>query len=496
MTKSKTRLLLMGTAAAMIVAAPIALDSFKFEIGAAFAQGQGNSGNNDNSGGGNSGGGNSGGGDNRQGGGDSGHSDDHSDSHSDESHGGDDGDNTSFEANPGNSGSSNDDLTRGRSDDTRGGDAGREGGYTSFEAEPGNSGNTNASAGSGNSASSTPRSTGTGTPSAGNTETAGGDNGQRGKSDITMGDILVGLASDDTSDRPPWAGEPGGKDGAGGGQPPTSGSKKGDLFGDLYVILRDDNGIPILTPEGWVQPLDAAGDPIPLDDEGHPVDESLTVEVELGRLNVGRAPTSVLIRRADEVIALLNDATAISTDAAGRLVLTVDGVEKTIDSPLENLAVYVALMTEGTIPGVSDLPGTEYDFLVDGVFTQEDLLAATSFLAAATDKTGVFTSDEIAYIDAFLSINTTTVGNVTYSMVDYSEFSYDRADVYGDVTVEVLVLQPDGSWVPTEINVYDAVFDGTAAGDAGTLDAFTLAAEDARMVINFIHEYEVPAATL
>ena len=134
--------------------------------------------------------------------------------------------------------------------------------------------------------------------------------------------------------------------------------------------------------------------------------------------------------------------------------------------------------------------------MVDGVFTQEDLAAAASFLAAATDKTGSFTSDEIAYIDAFLAINTTTVGDVTYSEIDYSGFSYDRVDVYGDVTVEVLVQQPDGSWVPTEINVYDVVFEGTAASGAGTLDAFTLAAEDARMVINFIHEYEVPATEL
>lgn len=298
--------------------------------------------------------------------------------------------------------------------------------------------------------------------------------------------------ADEDSDRPEWAGQPGGKDDAGDGPPPSSGSKKGDLFGDLWVILRDEDGIPILTEDGYVQPLDANGDPIELDEEGHPVDETLTVEVEMGRLNVGRAPTSVLDRRAEEVVLLLNQATDISVDAAGRLVLTVDGVEKTIDSPLENLAIYVALSTTGTIPGVDDLPGEDYDFLVDGELTQEDIDASVSFLAAATDKTGAFTSDEIAYINAFLGINTVTEGDVTYSDMDYADFTYDRESVYGDRTVVVLVEQEDGSFVAEEVSVYEAVFDSENASDAGSLDAYTLAAEDARLVIEFIHEFAVP----
>ena len=305
---------------------------------------------------------------------------------------------------------------------------------------------------------------------------------------------VTGTSDDgDDSDRPDWAGKPGGKDGAGGGRPDSSGSKKGNLFGDLWIILRDDNGVPILTAEGWVQPLDVNGNVIPLDDEGHPVDESLTQEVELGRLNVGRAPAKVLDRRADEVINLLNTATALSTDAAGRLVLTVDGEEKTIDSPLENLAIYVALMTTGTIPGVDDLPGTEFDHMVDGTYTLADLAASASFLAAATDKTGEFSPDEIAYVGTFLGINTTTVGSVTYSQVNYSGFTYDREATYGNVTTTVLVEQPDGTFVPTEINVYDTIFEGVAASDANTLGAFTLAADDARTVVNYVHEFEVPS---
>lgn len=317
--------------------------------------------------------------------------------------------------------------------------------------------------------------------------------GKAGGNDAHGGVEAVPDTGEEESDRPAWAGQPGGKDGAGGGQPPTSGSKKGDLFGDLWIIARDDNGVPILTPEGWVQPIAADGTLIALDEEGHPVDATLTQEVELGRLNVSRAPTQVLDRRADEVINLLNGATELDIDASGRLVLTVDGEDKTIDSPLENLAIYVALMTNGTIPGVDDLPGTAYDFMVDGVFDARDLEASVSFLAAATDKTGVFTPDEIAYIDAFLGINTTTDGNVTYSQVDYSDFTYSREDTYGDREVWVLVEQADGSFVPTQINVYEIIFGSTDASGSGTLGAYTLAADDARTVVNYIHEYEVPS---
>lgn len=51
------------------------------------------------------------------------------------------------------------------------------------------------------------------------------------------------VSVDEVSDRPVWAGVKGGK--AGGG------SKKGDLFGDMVMLLRDANGVPILTPTAW-----------------------------------------------------------------------------------------------------------------------------------------------------------------------------------------------------------------------------------------------------
>ncbi|MDI6623509.1 MAG: general stress protein [Brevundimonas sp.] len=341
------------------------------------------------------------------------------------------------------------------------------------------------------------------------------DSGQQGQQDSrgrtpgettdrgnrSLDDILRGAAGrggedqggeeDEDSDRPDYAGQRGGPT-EHGGRPSDSGSG-GDLFGDMYVILRDENGVPILSEAGFVQPIDANGNLIPLDAEGAPIDPSLAIEVELGRLNVGRSPHSVLDNRAEEVVTMLNDADAVSLDAAGRLVVTIDGVSKTIDSPLENLAIYVALMTLGTIPGVTDLPGTEFDHLVDGVLTSADLVSAASFLAGATDKASPLTADDVAYINAVLGINTTQVGDVTYSDVDFSTFTYDRSDAYGDVTALVLVQQPDGSWVPTTVNVYDVVFGGTDYTASGTLSAFTQAAEDARAIVNYIHEYAIPA---
>lgn len=296
---------------------------------------------------------------------------------------------------------------------------------------------------------------------------------------------------DEDSDRPDWAGTPGGS--AGRGSPPDAGGG-GDLFGDMYVILRDDQGVPILSPEGFPQPIAADGSLIPLDEDGHVLDDSLVQEVEIGRTNVARSPESVIENRAEEVIDVLNNATAISFDPAGRLVVTVDGVAKTIDSPLENLAIYVALMTTGTIDGV-DNPVLGDLFLVDGVKTAEDLAAATTFLAAATDKSSAFTTDEIAYLNLILGIDTKTIEgtSVTYSAVDYSAFTYDRESTFGDVSTTILVQQEDGSWVATEVNIYETIF-GSEPDTAtdGTLEAFTRAADDARMVINYIHEYEVP----
>jgi hypothetical protein len=305
-------------------------------------------------------------------------------------------------------------------------------------------------------------------------------------------DQLLRVApADEDSDRPPWAGVPGGKTGAGGGQPPGAGVKKGDLFGEMVVLLRDENGVPILTADGLRQVIafvyDSTGKLVPLlDASGNVVVIPYTAEGELatqvvvggvtydvypaetdlGRLSVARSPSKVLDHALSEALSKLTSGT-VTVDATGRLL--VDGV--TIDSPLENLALYTTYMTTGTIPGVT-LPSN---------------FNPAALLAAAADKFGSITIDSVIYINSILGINTGT----TY--YDFSTYNYDRETVWKDVTGVVLVKQPDGSYVPTTVNIYDVVFNSTNWTDptAGGADDFATAANDYLRVILFLHDNEV-----
>lgn len=298
--------------------------------------------------------------------------------------------------------------------------------------------------------------------------------------------------ADEDSDRPEWAGK--GADKPGGGKPDTD---FGSLYGDLYVILRDENGEPILkeivTEDGTIyvpQPIDAEGNLIELDDEGHPVDESLVQEVELSRLNVARSPDKVTDRALEEALAALNSATDVTTDAAGRLVVMLDGEWKTIDSPIENMALYLALMDDGNIEGLTNpVVASAFANLVDGTMTAADLQSAAVLLAATADKFTTLTLDAVMYVNNLLGVNNPATGDY----IDLTSVNYDRESIYGSITASVLIdPEGDGTWTEQTVNIFDAVFDGENA--AGTAAAgYTLAVDDARAVINYIHEYEVPA---
>ena len=293
-------------------------------------------------------------------------------------------------------------------------------------------------------------------------------------------------AAEEDSDRPVWAGVKGGKSG-GGGKPAGAGSKKGDLYGDMVVLLRDANGVPILTSAGLVQVIayvyDASGNLVPLKDaSGNPVVIPYTTEgelateingvpvysaeVELGRLSVGRAPSKVLDHSLTEALSKLTAGT-VTLDSTGRLA--VDGV--TIDSPLENLALYDKYMTTGSLPGVTLPAGFN----------------PASLLAAASDKYGSISVDTVVYMNSILGINSTTYH-------DFSTTNYDRYTTWKNATANVLVLQPDGSYKPTVVNLYDAVFNDTNWVDptpTGGADDFATAADDYRAVIEFVHDNEV-----
>lgn len=301
-------------------------------------------------------------------------------------------------------------------------------------------------------------------------------------------------------------GGPGG--GGGGGDIPDT----GELYGDLYVILRDVGGVPILSTSGCIQPISSvtsstiietidgpvtisvvANEPFALpsytDTAGDLVECELTEDmatwvqaVDFGRLNLGRAPEGVIAHAFDEAINKMNVATGMKLDPAGRLVLTLpdtdnpgEYVDKTIDAPAENLALYIKMMTDGhwittnTDPIVKggkpgdkgppegDGPSTEprpvlnknaiallatlplgFVNLGNSAMTTANLdshhlTLAASLLAAAADKTGSISLDKVVYINSVYGIN--QVGSLpgeelgkTY--FDFSDFTYLRDVTY------------------------------------------------------------------
>ena len=129
----------------------------------------------------------------------------------------------------------------------------------------------------------------------------------------------------------------------------------GSLYGDLYVILRNDDGVPELDDYGCIQPIAADGtvlalvtDPaLDLLCELTPELAELVQAVDFGRLNLGRAPEGVIAHAFDEAVNTLNAAKQIRLDPAGRVMALIDDEWKTIDAPAENLALYIKMMTDG-----------------------------------------------------------------------------------------------------------------------------------------------------
>lgn len=117
-------------------------------------------------------------------------------------------------------------------------------------------------------------------------------------------------------------------------------------------------------------------------------------EVELGRLNVVRAPGNVLDHAVAEALSNLSSAQAdnysLSAEQFAALVATdYDNVDR-IDSPLENIGLYRDLMKSGSIPpGVN--PATTLD------------LAAILF-GSASDKTIPVTAERVLAINTILGV--------------------------------------------------------------------------------------------
>ncbi len=342
---------------------------------------------------------------------------------------------------------------------------------------------------------------------------AGGGGGGSGGVVVTpvpvpIEEPVVEDGPDEDSDRPDWAG----RDGTGDTPGRTNdepGIAMGDLYGDLYIILRDINGEPILSAEGFVQPIDVNGELIPLDAEGAIQEgySELAQEVEFGRLNLVRAPNEVIDQAYEEALGAINGASNIGLDPAGRLLLTSESGVKAIDSPRENLALYRELMLNGYLPGVTPGKfGNGLAHLGEGspvLWEKADLDRAASFLAAAADKGGFISVDKVVYVNSFLGINTVEAGYFDFVTFAGLGYTYQRANAYNGVTATLLqpVLSSDpGNGMGEDyfvirngVNIYDKVFSGADYGpsEAGVA-GFVQASDDALKTVTYIHNWEVP----
>lgn len=324
--------------------------------------------------------------------------------------------------------------------------------------------------------------------------------------------------------------------GEGGGGDGGGGSNTEPDYGDIYVLYRDSDGIPILSKEGCRQPLAATffdgcittldgNCLVPVDQETcvpEPAYDEYLQEVEFGRTNLARSPDSVLQTQLDEVVFNLTTAGCLSLDPAGRMVYSseINGVVEsyTIDSPLQNLAIYRQLMRTGQLHENIKLPDWKR--------------TAAIALGAAMDKEGSVTVDLTAYLNMILGLTEESVnlpeglerkcldikqeikgkvGYVEECFILYNSFSYYR---YGNFT-----SLPDPDYIqcdnPNESNCLEYMevvsFDPLQMvvvkkpilesvselkenknWEGSKIGGFAKAADDARAVVEFMHNYEVP----
>lgn len=335
--------------------------------------------------------------------------------------------------------------------------------------------------------------------------------------------MVVGLCILGTHAIAKQGGIPGKPDNSGNG----SDSSPPDL-GDLFVLYRDADGVPILTDDFCQQPLDADGKILSVDPTTCavlPEDASLTQEVDFGRTSVVRSPASVLEQQLQDVIVNLSTAGCVTLDPAGRLVTSVntDGVVSSaaIDSPLQNLAIYRQLMLTGSI-GVN-LP--EPSNILD---------TAARSLGASSDKTGKISVDMVAYLNQILGLtNESTAtylpkkcitvkeevqGNVQMvrkCFLDYGStggnYTYDREMNFLSLPNPAYIPEssPEAGWFeyleevsPTPtfgisqgliVNAVPELMVPPPASAESNIGGFAQSADDARAVINFMHSWPLPS---
>ncbi len=230
------------------------------------------------------------------------------------------------------------------------------------------------------------------------------------------------------------------------------------------------------------------------------------MEVDFGRLNLVRSPSKVLQKAYDAAMTTLASGTGITTDPAGRLAaMLADGTVQVIDSPLENVALYLQMMTnaDGTLTTtdgttVITLPDDLVGYPTTNPLPDSWLDIAAALFAAGADKTGIIDVDEVVYINEFLGLN---AGGYDH----YTGYSYDRQNRYGSVEADLLLptLGNPTTYEKQTVSIMDYVFDsyepssGLAPGSGvnatgSNVAGFARAADDALQVIEFIHDYALP----
>lgn len=375
-----------------------------------------------------------------------------------------------------------------------------------------------------------------------------------------MATVVVSLASQahvvhaaprtcDDGTRPPCTINGGGGGGAGGGGGKPS-NPKGDLYADLVVLLRDEDGRPLLaevpTAEGQVSclqpisaaPVDGLGTTInpadgksvsliPLGGTGVEGEEcdvvpdyaSLVQEVLFGRLNIGRAPEKVLKQQLRDVTGTLAASVdAIQIDEAGRFVAYTP-VATEIDSPGNNLAIHKQLQVAGELvsqtQSLIQLPQAANDGILDH---------AAAALGAAAGKGDLINLDLVVYDNRILGIPDQTDflptlvgdgvnGESGESYIDYAAagYTYTRSGVFPGCVRGLLADFPAiGNFTPFSGTIMNCTF-GTIIYDdasetascAGGVDftgttsvhSFAQRADDARAVIAFVHDNAIADST-
>ncbi len=331
------------------------------------------------------------------------------------------------------------------------------------------------------------------------------------------------------------------------GTPPPcgGGGGGGDIetpdYGDLILLYRDADGVPYLTADSCVQPLPSDTCPetcalvpgVPAGTNVVPTDPATCAltpecatcgqEVEFGRMNAARSPDSVLANQLEDVVVNLATSDCVTLDPAGRLVaitagdLLEDSLLSTIDSPLQNLAIYKQLMMTGSLGVPLPRGATALDTAARG-------------LGVASDKTGEVNVDLVAYLNDIMGLTdsaTTTVlpkicidvkeevmGEVQLvekCFLDYGSapYAYGRQANFGalpspahipgnapqDGWFEYLALVPDTDPPLFQIvqgPIMDAVFAGEPGFTDGNIGGFAQAADDTRAVVSFMHTWQVP----